>query len=567
MEKSRFPIAMQLAGMFTLVAALLLMILGYTLFQFKQAGLEAENIVNSTAPRLVLLKNGHTEFTRALLNMRGFLFYPDGMATYEKGYRDSIAKSLEMVQEYNRTSQEAEIKSDGEKLAKAISDYIEYADKRLIPARKANAPNWLAMTSEGRQMVVDTDAGYNKLAEVQQKVLDREGLAVLESSRRNSNLALTLSLVTIAIVIALVTWYSRNMAVRMNRVGTSLRQVGGLDLTGSDLVVTRNDELGDMGMVANEMRRSLREFVDQLGSSSEQLAASSHELSAAVDEQLRAVDQVAASINEIASGSTKNADSISNISATLEEVSAGSEQISAGAAEVNNSTQTAVREAAQGMDMLKRVVRQNEAISQTMGEINEVAEELAQGSEKIKGIVGVIDQIAGQTNLLALNAAIEAARAGEAGRGFAVVADEVRKLAEQSSQATQNIAEIIQAMGEQIHVAVSSVQKSSQEVNKGKESAILTQQGFESIIEKMEVVQNGTDQIARSISETAKGTQVMVASVENISVVAHQTSANSETVASSAQQQATGMREITLNAENLSSLAQNLQQIVERFKR
>ena len=141
MNKSRMPIAVQLGSIFFAVTLLMLLILGYTLFQFQAAGQEAENIVSKTAPQVVTLKNGHTEFTRALLNMRGFLFYPDGMATYEKGYRDSIAKSLELVKEYNAKNSDPAIRVDGEKLAKAISDYIEYADKRLIPARKANAPN------------------------------------------------------------------------------------------------------------------------------------------------------------------------------------------------------------------------------------------------------------------------------------------------------------------------------------------------------------------------------------------------------------------------------------------
>ena len=512
------------------------------------------------------MKNGHTEFTRALLNMRGFFFYPDGMATYEKGYRDSIAKSLELVKEYNARTSDPAIKVEGEKLAKAISDYIEYADKRLIPARKANAPNWLAMTSEGRQMVADTDAGFNKLAEMQQKMLEQEGREIVASAKNDTALAMVLSGLTLILVIALAFWYSRNTAARLKRIGANLREVGSLNLTEADLVITRNDEMGDIGKVANDMRHALRDFVNKLSDSSEQLAASSHELSASVDEQLRAVDQVARNINEIAIGSSQNADSISNISATLEEVSAGSEQISAGASEVNISTQTAVKDAEQGMGMLKRVVSQNEAISVTMTQINTVAGQLAQGSEKIKGIVGVIDQIAGQTNLLALNAAIEAARAGEAGRGFAVVADEVRKLAEQSSQATQDIAGIIQNMGQQIEFAVVSVQKSAQEVDKGKASAIDTQRGFESIIEKLQGVQSGIDQIARSISETSKGTQVMVQSVENISAVAHQTSASSETVAASAQEQAAGMREINSNAGNLADLARDLRRIVERFR-
>lgn len=565
-EKARISIGMQLAGMFAVVTILLLSVLGFSLYHFQQAAGETEVIVNQTATRLITVKNGHTEFTRALLDMRGFLFYPDGAATYEQSYRDNIAKSLALVKEYNKTSVTEEAKAEGAKLEELISNYIKFANDRIIPARKANEPNWLAVTTPGRQMVKDIDALFLKLSDIQKKEMDAQAQDVIQSAKSDSRTALLLSGGILALVVVVIILYSRNMSERFGRLSQNLSQVGKLDLTGEDVYPSRNDEIGDIALVVIEMRKSLKGFVRRLTDNSQTLAAASEELSAAATQQLRAVEMVSKSITDIAAGAAKNADDIGNISATLEEVSAGSEEISAGAAEVNTSTHNAVTEAAKGMDMLKQVVVQNEHIGQSMNEITQVATNLSQGSEKIKGIVDVINGIAAQTNLLALNAAIEAARAGEAGRGFAVVADEVRKLAEQSASATKDIAAIINDMGSQISFAVETVKRANQEVSKGKESAITTQSGFEAIIEKLEVVKIGIEQIAVAVDETAKGTQVMVVSVENISNVAQETSADSETVAASAEEQASGMHEITSNANSLSKLANDMMEVVGKFK-
>lgn len=565
MEKKRFPIRLQLAGMFTVVAALLLLVLGYTLYEFRQAGNEAEIIVTQTSVRLVTVKNAHTEFTRALLDMRGYLFYPDG-AAYEQGYRDKIAKSLAMVKEVKPQLVLPEAREKAEKLEKALNQYMVYADTRLFPARKANDPRWLQVAGEGRTMVQEIDENFLQLSEMQKKYLDQSGMAVVESSKTSRNIATTSSIAIILLVIGVVYWYSGNMAKRLGTISRDLSQVGKLDLLGKDLIPAHNDEIGDMGLVINEMRQSLKSFVRQIADNSQTLAASSEELSATVSEHVKAVETVAQSISGIAAGAIQNADNISNISATLEEISAGSEEISAGAAEVNLSTQNAVKEAGKGMEMLAEVVNQNEYINQSMNEITIVTTNLSQGSEKIKGIVDVINGIAAQTNLLALNAAIEAARAGEAGRGFAVVADEVRKLAEQSATATKDIAEIIIKMSEEINFAVASVGKANQEVLKGKESAVTTQEGFKIIIEKLEGVKTGVEQIAVAVDETARGTQTMVVSVENISLVAQKTSDNSGTAAASAEEQSAGMLEINQNADNLAHLATDMMGIVKKFK-
>lgn len=565
MNKRRFPIGFQLAGMFAVVAVLFLSVMTYTLVQFKQAGQEAEVIVTQTTVRMIMVKDAHTEFTRALLDMRGFLFYPDG-AAYEQGYKDKINKSVAMVQEVKNSLVVAEAKQEAEALEKSLEDYRSYANNRLLPARKANDGTWMAITGEGRSKVQAIDAGFLKLSEIQKKYLDQKGLAVLASSKSDSNLAMLISGLIIVLVIIIVVYYSRNMSTRLGRLSRDLNLVGNFDLTGKDSMPTRNDEIGDMALIVIHMRQVLTKFVRQIGDNGQTLAAASEELSAAVTEHLTAVTTVTNSINDIAAGTSQNADNISNISATLEEISAGSEEISAGAGDVNQSTHNAVSEASKGMVMLEQLVIQNEHINQSMDEITVVTTHLSQGSEKIKGIVNLINGIAAQTNLLALNAAIEAARAGEAGRGFAVVADEVRKLAEQSASATKDIAEIIGNMGDEISIAVNTVGKANKEVLKGKESALTTQEGFRVIIERLEGVQLGVEQISLAVDETAKGTQTMVASVENISTVAHATSANSETVASAAEEQNAGMHEIGNNIVNLSRLASEMMEVVNQFK-
>lgn len=556
---------MQLAGMFAAVAILLLLVLGYTLYEFKQAGSDTEIIVNQTAVKLITVKNAQTEFTRALLDMRGYLFYPDG-AAYEQGYQDKISKSLAMVREVKPQLKLVEARDKAEKLETLLNQYMVYANTRLLPARKVNDPKWFVIAGEGRSMVQEIDAGFLDLSDIQKKYLDQSGMMVLESSRMSSNIATIGSVFIVIVVIGMVFWYSGSLAKRLGKISKDLKEVGTLNLLGAELIPAQNDEIGDMGLVINNMRYSLKTFVGQIAANSQTLAASSEELSATVSEHVKSVEIVAQGISEIAAGASKNADNISNISATLEEISAGSQEISAGAAEVNVSTQNAVAEAGKGMEMLTEVVSQNEHINQSMNEITAVTTKLSQGSEKIKGIVTVIDGIAAQTNLLALNAAIEAARAGEAGRGFAVVADEVRKLAEQSAVATQDIAEIITNMGKEINFAVATVGQANQEVHRGKESAVTTQEGFKVILEKLEGVKAGVEQIAVAVDETARGTQTMVISVENISAVAQKTSESSGTVAASSEEQNAGMHEINQNAVNLANLATDMMEIVKKFK-
>ena len=565
MDKKRNPISIQLASMFALVSVLFISVMAFALYQFKQAGEETEIIVNQTVSRMIIVKNAQTEFTRALLDMRGYLFYTDG-AAFEQGYHNKISKSLAMVQEVKPQLVLPEAKQEAEQIEKLLNDYIEYANTRLLPARKVNDPRWLQIAGEGRTMVQGIDAHFLKLSEIQQRYLDERGMAVLESSKKNSSLATAASGLIVLLVAGLVFWYSRSISRRLAIVSQDLVQVGNLDLTGQDLQPKSNDEIGDMSLATNAMRKSLKAFVRQITDNSQTLAASSEELSASVGEHLRAVDTVAQSINDIAAGATQNADNISNISATLEEISAGSQQISAGASEVNTSTQNAVSEAGHGMGMLEQLVIQNESINRSMSEITVVTTHLSEGSEKIKGIVDVINGIAAQTNLLALNAAIEAARAGEAGRGFAVVADEVRKLAEQSGSATKDIAGIIANMGGEINTAVATVGRANKEVIKGKEVALSTQQGFKIIIEKLEGVKTGVEQIAVAVDETSKGTQTMVTSVENISSIAHTTSSNAETVAASSEEQSAGMHEISTNVVNLSNLAADMMEVVKKFK-
>ena len=565
MEKRRLPIIIQFASIFVLVIGLLVGVLGFSVYQLREVATGIDGLVKHTAVRLNTVKSARLQFTEALLDMRGFLFYADGAAGYEQGYREKIKKSSELAKKYHESSTLPDSKTEGGKLAKLVEDYVVLGDK-VIAAKKANDPNLIQLTGQGRDLVKAIGAQFIKVDEIQQKYMDDKGLTLVQEAQQDGNRSLFAGGIIAILVIILVIYYSKNIARRLKNMSDNLAEVGRLDLTGLDVQPTRNDEIGDMGLIIIDMKKTLKAFVSQVAASSQTLNSASAGLSDSVGQQLKAVETVAESVTDIAGGASQNADTLSNISATIQEISASAEEINASTAEVNANTSRAVSEAATGMKMLAESVTQNESISRSMNEITAVSSKLDQGSEKIKGIVDLINTIAAQTNLLALNAAIEAARAGEAGRGFAVVAEEVRKLAEQSASATQEITTIINDMGNEINYAVVTVGKANKEVEKGRESTITTQKDFTVIIERMESVKKGIDHIATAVSDTAHGIQNMAASVDNVSTVAHGTSANVETVAAIAEEQSAGMHEIDTNAEKLAKLATEMMKIVKQFK-
>ncbi|WP_346356273.1 methyl-accepting chemotaxis protein [Azotosporobacter soli] len=563
MAKTRFPLRMQLMMMVSIIIVALLAVLSFGLFELNVVGKGANDIVKHTANRVMQVREAQLEFANTLNGVRGFLLY--GAPAYEQEARENIQKSISVIKAYNATSTMQDTKVEGAKLEKQLTDYAALVEK-IIAAKKANDPQLTTLLGEGRKLADELNQQYVKTAELQKKYLTDKGTSLFESAERMTNLAMLASLLIVLAALAYGFWYSNNMAKRLKNVCDTLEEVGHLDLRGQDRHPTRNDEIGDMANTIITMRRALKEFVAKVGNTSQILGESSRSLSVAVDQQLQAVESVADNATQIAGGASHNVENITNISSTLQQLSASSEEAAASSAQVSMGTNVAVDEAATGMELLDSVVKQNEFISEAMAEINTVTQNLASGSDKIKGIIDVIGSIAGQTNLLALNAAIEAARAGEAGRGFAVVAEEVRKLAEQSEQATKDIVEIITGMGDEITAAVNTVGKANQQVERGKNAAASSKQGFSAIVDKLQDVKNGIEQIAGTVDEMAKGSQLMVGNVENINAVAEETSANCQMVAASAEEQSARMHEISNNAERLQQMAGDLKSVVEQFK-
>lgn len=338
------------------------------------------------------------------------------------------------------------------------------------------------------------------------------------------------------------------------------------DLSSEELQINRKDELGDLAHGFNQMLHSLREMVKHIQVNAAEVAATSEQLSASAEQSGSASQEVASSIHVISEETAETLEGTKHANKTVEAISHGIEMITSSVEDLSETAVGTENNAREGFDMLNRAKDQMQAIQTSSEEMSKVILSLGDTSKEIGRIISLIDNISNQTNLLALNAAIEAARAGEHGKGFAVVADEVRKLSEQSQYATNQVSDLVMEIQQKVDQTIEAAKEEEAEITEGQQLVESASLSVTSIHSDIENVANQIHTINASIQEINAGAEELVGTIQNAEQIALQTADNSTAVAAAAEEQSASVEEITSASESLAHMATDLQGIIGRFK-
>ena len=321
--------------------------------------------------------------------------------------------------------------------------------------------------------------------------------------------------------------------VQMDRLGA-----GDLTISVRDADGNSGNEVQRLGHSLNVTAANVRSLVGEISAAAGRVNAAASEVENASHQAMEAAEQ--------------QSQSASGMAASVEQMSVSISHVAASAGDAAQVGEEAAESTHRGRSIVQKTVEEMERIAGEIGRSAEVIHSLGERSQQISGIVGVIKEIADQTNLLALNAAIEAARAGEQGRGFAVVADEVRKLAERTSSSTQEIADTIAAITGETQSAVAGMQVVSRQVEAGVEMA--REAG-----EALQVIDANTEKSVSTVRDIADSTREQ-------SVVSQEIARLVEQIAQMAEEGSATSTQNTEYARNLQTLAQELQMALQRFK-
>ena len=328
----------------------------------------------------------------------------------------------------------------------------------------------------------------------------------------------------------------------------------------------REDELGVMARAVVTLRKNINDMMQQVVNSAQQVAAASQQLTASADQSTTAINQVAESIVRVASACTEQFSEVEHASKNADALKVHMDSVSKTLKVSTEKIQSTTTAAEDGRNSVKNAVDQMTKIETSVSASAKVIAQLGEESDKIGKIVDAISEIAEQTNLLALNAAIEAARAGEHGKGFAVVADEVRKLAEQSRESAQEISTLIGSIQEKAQDAVQAMQSGVENVKNGADAVDGAGKTFGEIVDMVTEVEHGSHQMGTIVAELVESTEVITNSVENINSKSRQVAKESETVSASSEEQSATMHEIADASKSLAEMAQHMQNVISNFK-
>ncbi|HEY3307391.1 MAG TPA: methyl-accepting chemotaxis protein [Desulfuromonadaceae bacterium] len=469
-------------------------------------------------------------------------------AIEDPAFRDKEQKSIEEQRaRYRESFKKLENLEKSEK-GKALIERMKQATAKIaevnnkiislgLSGKQAEADKVLQNDWEPTYKLVQNAFGeMGKYQDDQLEIAVKEAAALQKSVVSGLIIACVIAIL-IAIVCAVL--ITKGITAPLGRMRDMIQDIaqGEGDLT-KRLDSSSKDELGEVSRWFNTFVEKLHGIINQISQATQEVASASNQLHSTAEQMATGIEQVVAQAGTVATAG--------------EEMSATSSDIAQNCQFAAEGSQLASAAAVSGAKVVDETIIVMNTIAERVRNSAKAVESLGSRSDQIGEIVGTIEDIADQTNLLALNAAIEAARAGEQGRGFAVVADEVRALAERTTRATREIGEMIKAIQSETKGAVIAMEEGVVEVGKGSEKAANSGKALEQILEQINAVTTQIHQVATAAEEQTATTSEISSNMQQITEVVAQT--------------ASGSQESAAAANQLSALADDLRKTVSQFK-
>lgn len=393
---------------------------------------------------------------------------------------------------------------------------------------------------------------------------------ITEGVDKMAGLLITFSLLFIAAGIGIAIYLGKSISKPITNSVSILNKISQYDLTSEnskvDKYTKQTDEIGVMANATLSLQRNLRTLVENIAQSAEHIAASSEELTATSQQAVVSANEVAGAVQDIAVGAGDQANDTEKGAYEIELLGNLISNEQTLIVQLNSLTNEVERLKNDGFDILNVLVKKTAQTNHAAINVRNSILETNESASKIDKSSQMILSIASQTNLLALNAAIEAARAGEAGKGFSVVADEIRKLAEQANRFTGEIIKDIEELMGKSEYAVKTMEQVGTNLEEQTTSVNSTNNKFEGIAKTIEQLNQLLDTLNQSSNEMGIKKDEIVGIIENLSAISEENAAGTQEATASIEEQTASMNEIAQSSESLSKLAEEMQKSISMFK-
>ena len=546
---------------FAIVVILVLILGAYSLISTNSVNNNTKDIINKEVQilianeRLVASVSDRVSATRA--------FFIDGDEKFINRfnqYNEDGRQYEAIIKELNNTQEFTDLSNKTDEWAKFISEHIfnEYKQGNIQVAKQN-----MAQMLEGAQ---ELQASYLALAKNGEDSINKQGQSIIKSGTTTVIITSVIVILSIILSIIIGLFTANTISKPIKMVMERMKLISDGDLSNEKLAINSRDEVGQLVTATNDMNESMSDLIRKINNVSEVVSSQSEELTQMASEVKSGTEQIAITMVEIATGSETQANNASDLAQNMGTLTEMVDEANENGEKIQSNSEKVLQLTDNGSRLMNASTEQMLKINHIVKDAVVKVQDLDNQSKKISKLVIVIKDVADQTNLLALNAAIEAARAGEHGKGFAVVADEVRKLAEQVALSVSDITEIVTEIQTESSAVAESLNIGYKEVEHGTSEIETTGKTFNEISKAVTEMVENIKVVSNNLAKTAVSCQNMNESIEEIAAVSEESAAGVEQVSASSQQASGSMEEVAGSSEHLAQLAEELNHMVRKFK-